>query len=73
METLLVTPIGIVSFAVIFFLALVALVKWKRRRILIEARLNRGLRQYSVRQQAEEPVNCLIVSSGAIVGAIVLQ
>lgn len=67
METLLVTPIGIVSFAVTFFLALVALVKWKHRRILIEARLNRGLRQYSVRQQAEERVNYLNVSSGAIV------
>ena len=67
METLLVTPIGTVSFAVIFFLALVTLVKWKRRRILIEARLKRGLQTYSVRQQAEERVNCLIVSSGAIV------
>ena len=67
METMLVTPIGIGSFALIMFLALVVLVQWKRRRILIEARLNRGLRKYSVRQETAERVNCLIVTSGAIV------
>ena len=64
---MLVTPIGIVAFAVILFLALVVLVKWKRRRALIEARLSRGLRHYSVREEASERVNCLIVTSAATV------
>ena len=67
METMLVTPIGIGSFALLLFLALVLLVKWKLRRTLVEARLNRGLRQYSVRQEADERVNCLIVTAAATV------
>ena len=46
MEAMLVTPIGIVSFGVMLSLVLMSLVKLKRRRILTEARLTRGLRQY---------------------------
>jgi hypothetical protein len=46
MEAILVAAIGYGSFAVMLSLALVILVKWKRRRNLIEARLNRGLQQY---------------------------
>jgi hypothetical protein len=35
-----------VYFGVTLFLALVALIKWKRRRDLATARVNRGLRGY---------------------------
>jgi hypothetical protein len=36
----------ITYFTVTLFLALLTLIKWKRRRDLIAARLNRGLRGY---------------------------
>lgn len=36
----------IVYFGATLFLALVALIKWKRRRDLATARVNRGLRDY---------------------------
>ena len=36
----------IIYFSATMFLALLALVKWKRRRDIIAARLNRGLRGY---------------------------
>ena len=39
-------PIEITSFAAALFLALVVLIKWKIRRDMIAARLNRGLRGY---------------------------
>ena len=37
---------GIVYFGATLFLALVALIKWKRRRDLASERVNRGLRGY---------------------------
>ena len=46
METMLLTPIGILSCGVILSLALITLVKLKRGREITEARLSRGLRQY---------------------------
>ena len=46
MEAMLLTPIGIISFGLILSLALITMVKLKRRREFVEARLNRGLRQY---------------------------
>jgi hypothetical protein len=39
-------PTEILYFTVTLFLALAALVQWKRRRDLIAARLNRGLSGY---------------------------
>jgi hypothetical protein len=39
-------PVEIVYFSVAMFLALATLIKWKRRRDVIAARLNRGLRGY---------------------------
>ena len=66
METMLVTPIGIACCAVMLSLVLVTVVKWKRRCTLIEARLNRGLRQYSVKETAEQ-VERTIESSTATV------
>jgi len=46
MEAMLLTPIGFLSCGVILSLALITLVKLKRRREITEARLSRGLRQY---------------------------
>jgi hypothetical protein len=68
MEAMLVTPIGIGSCAVMLSLALVTLVKWQRRRTLMEARLNRGLKQYvSVWQATAEQVDGTMVPSAATV------
>ena len=39
-------PVEITYFTVTLFLALAALIKWKRRRDTVSARLNRGLRGY---------------------------
>ena len=39
-------PAEIIYFGGAMFLALATLIKWKRRRDLIDARLNRGLRGY---------------------------
>jgi len=39
-------PTEIIPFGIAMFFALTALYKWKRRRDLIAARLNRGLRGY---------------------------
>ena len=39
-------PQEILYFAAMLFLALVALIKWKRRRDLAARRVNRGLRGY---------------------------
>jgi hypothetical protein len=39
-------PVEITYFAVTLFAALAALINWKRRRDLNQARLNRGLRGY---------------------------
>ena len=39
-------PTEIIPFGIAMFLALAALIKWKRRRDTIAARLNRGLRGY---------------------------
>ena len=39
-------PTEITYFSAMMFLALATLVKWKRRRDLVAARLNRGLRGY---------------------------
>jgi hypothetical protein len=39
-------PTEIIGFGATMFLALAALIKWKRRRDLVAARLNRGLRGY---------------------------
>ncbi|MGD0773537.1 MAG: hypothetical protein ABSC05_12015 [Candidatus Solibacter sp.] len=39
-------PVEIVYFGTAMFLALATLIKWKRRREVIAARLNRGLRGY---------------------------
>ena len=68
MEAMLVTPVEFVSCAVMLSLALVTLVAWKRRRNLIEARLNRGLQQYvSFWQGTAKRVDCMIVPSAATV------
>jgi len=40
------TPLEIVFFAVSLFLALAFLISWKRRRDVVHARLNKGLRGY---------------------------
>jgi hypothetical protein len=40
------TPAAIAYFSATLFLAFTTLIKWKRRRGLIAARLNRGLRGY---------------------------
>jgi hypothetical protein len=40
------TPAAIAYFSATLFLTLTTLTKWKRRRALIAARLNRGLRGY---------------------------
>ena len=40
------TPAAIAYFSATLFFALTTLIKWKRRRDLIAARLNRGLRGY---------------------------
>jgi hypothetical protein len=45
----------IVYFAVTLFLALVALIMWKRRRDLAAARVNRGLREYAAKAIVEAP------------------
>ena len=39
-------PTEIAYFTISLFLALVALIQWKRRRDMISVRLNRGLRGY---------------------------
>ena len=39
-------PAAIAYFSAALFLALTTLIKWKRRRDMIAARLNRGLRGY---------------------------
>ena len=39
-------PTEIAYFSAMLFLALTTLVKWKRRRDVVTARLNRGLRGY---------------------------
>ena len=48
-------PIEIACFATALFLALAVLIKWKRRRDLIAARLNRGLRGYAANSAAFVP------------------
>lgn len=45
----------IVYFGVTLFLALVALIKWKRRRDLASERVNRGLRGYVAAKGNLEP------------------
>ena len=46
---------GIVYFGATLFLALVALIKWKRRRDLASERVNRGLRGYVAAKGNLEP------------------
>jgi hypothetical protein len=46
-------PTEVIYFTVALFLALAALIKWKRRRDLIAARLNRGLRGYVEAKHAD--------------------
>ena len=53
-------------FAVTMFLALVALLQWKRRRALVQERMNRGLRDYIAHtppapQETDEAGDSLIV------------
>jgi hypothetical protein len=48
-------PQEIVYFGATLFLALVALIKWKRRRDLAAARVNRGLRGYVAAEVTVEP------------------
>ena len=51
-------PTEIAYFTVTLFLALVVLIKWKRRRDLIAARLNRGLSGYiAARRHYRRPVS----------------
>jgi hypothetical protein len=45
-------PMEIVFFSVTLFLALVALMHWKRRRTLVRQRLSRGLKEYANRTAA---------------------
>ena len=40
------SPTDVVLFGVTLFLALAMLIKWKRRRVMIARRVNRGLRGY---------------------------
>jgi hypothetical protein len=62
-------PVEITCFSATLFLSLAVLIKWKRRRDVITARLNRGLRGYvatkgkaSVRQPAATPGESLITA-----------
>ena len=60
-------------FGVTLFLALVALINWKRRREQIARRVNRGLRQYVSPQALAPPatghkaVEKLIVAKGILI------
>ena len=49
-------PTEIVYFAAMLFLALVALIMWKRRRDLAILRVNRGLREYAAKATVETAV-----------------
>jgi hypothetical protein len=39
-------PTELTLFAIMLFLALVALLEWKRRRLVVRQRMNRGLRDF---------------------------
>jgi hypothetical protein len=45
----------VIAFAVSLALALIMLIKWKRRRIVIARRVNRGLRGYVSARPAAAP------------------
>ena len=57
-------PTEIAYFTGTLFLALIVLIKWKRRRDLIAARLNRGLRGYVAAGGRFEPAEPEYMQAG---------